>query len=140
MEDKVINKHHKSKTTNNDKESFLDELKRNFKKGIKSFFLFLEDKFDGLFSVTAFFVIVYLAAWSLNAIMGYKFDLKAILELFFVIVGKDVATHGIDSALNSKRGVMPEKPTHIYSDLSDTITTSSFKEEDDKSSLTSSKS
>lgn len=64
-----------------------------------------------IFTSTSFFVIVYLLAWWANSNMGYNFNLDDLLYLYYIVIGKNVVTYGIDSVANSKRGSMPTKPT-----------------------------
>ena len=64
-----------------------------------------------VFTSTSFFVIVYLLAWWANSRMGYNFNLDDLLYLYYIVIGKNVVTYGIDSVANSKRGSMPTKPT-----------------------------
>lgn len=64
-----------------------------------------------VFTSTSFFVIVYLLAWWANSRMGYNFNLDDLLYLYYIVIGKNVVTYGIDSVANSKRGYMPIKPT-----------------------------
>lgn len=54
-------------------------------------------------------MIVYLAGWVANAVTDYKFDMTALLNLYYVLIGKEVCTHGINSALNSQKGTMPDE-------------------------------
>ena len=64
-----------------------------------------------IFTSTSFFVIVYLLAWWANSNMGYNFNLDDLLYWYYIVIGKNVVTYGIDSVANSKRGSMPTKPT-----------------------------
>lgn len=60
-------------------------------------------------TLSAIFMIVYLAGWVANAVTDYKFDMTVLLNLYYVIIGKEVCTHGINSALNSQKGTMPDE-------------------------------
>lgn len=73
-------------------------------------------------SWTTYFVIMYTLALFANGYYGYHFDTNDILFAYGVIAGKNVISHGINSTLNSPRGVMPtqnriedDKPVKAYS-------------------------
>lgn len=62
-------------------------------------------------NTTGFFIAVYLAGWSINAIYSnIHFDLASLRDFYLMIIGKDVATHGVNSLLNSPKGLMPGQP------------------------------
>ena len=60
-------------------------------------------------SWTTYFVIMYTLALFANGYYGYHFDTNDILFAYGVIAGKNVISHGINSALNSPRDVMPTR-------------------------------
>ena len=60
-------------------------------------------------SWTTYFVIMYTLALFANGYYGYHFDTNDILFAYGVIAGKNVISHGINSALNSPRNVMPKQ-------------------------------
>ena len=60
-------------------------------------------------SWTTYFVIMYTLALFANGYYGYHFDTNDILFAYGVIAGKNVISHGINSALNSPRDVMPRR-------------------------------
>ena len=60
-------------------------------------------------SWTTYFVIMYTMALFANGYYGYHFDTNDILFAYGVIAGKNVISHGINSALNSPRDVMPTR-------------------------------
>jgi len=60
-------------------------------------------------SWTTYFVIMYTMALFANGYYGYHFDTNDILFAYGVIAGKNVISHGINSALNSPRNVMPKQ-------------------------------
>ena len=60
-------------------------------------------------SWTTYFVIMYTLALFANVYYGYHFDTNDILFAYGVIAGKNVISHGINSALNSPRDVMPTR-------------------------------
>lgn len=62
----------------------------------------------GIGGYTGVFVFVWLAAWTLNAVWGMRFDLDRLKELFTWVVGYLNATHLIDSKWNSPQGEMPK--------------------------------
>ena len=73
-------------------------------------------------SWTTYFVIMYTLALFTNGYYGYHFDTNDILVAYGVIAGKSVISHGINSALNSPRNVMPmqnkiedDKPVKAHS-------------------------
>ena len=60
-------------------------------------------------SWTTYFVIMYTLALFANGYYGYHFDTNDILFAYGVIASKNVISHGINSALNSPRDVMPTR-------------------------------
>ena len=60
-------------------------------------------------SWTTYFVIMYTLALFANGYYVYHFDTNDILFAYGVIAGKNVISHGINSALNSPRNVMPTR-------------------------------
>lgn len=66
-------------------------------------------------SWTTYFVIMYTLALFANGYYGYHFDTNDILFAYGVIAGKNVISHGINSALNSPRNVMP-RPNRVEND------------------------
>ncbi|WP_196606484.1 hypothetical protein [Pectinatus frisingensis] len=62
-----------------------------------------------LISCTAFFIVIYLVAWTFNGIKGTHFDLSNLSNFYLMIVGKQTAQHGIDSIFNSPKGQQPTK-------------------------------
>lgn len=66
-------------------------------------------------SWTTYFVIMYTLTLFANGYYGYHFDTNDILFAYGVIAGKNVISHGINSALNSPRNVMP-RPNRIEND------------------------
>ena len=79
-------------------------------------------------SWTTYFVIMYTLALFANGYYGYKFDTNDILFAYGVIAGKNVISHGINSALNSPRNVMP-KQNRIEIDEEEPAKAPSHKEE-----------
>jgi predicted phage tail protein len=57
---------------------------------------------------TAFFVIIYLVAWSCNAIYALKFDLGALQSMYLTVIMPMLLKHGTDSIYNSNKGDMPK--------------------------------
>ena len=61
-----------------------------------------------IINCTAFFVVVFLAAWILNGMYNnIHFDLSSLTNFYLLIVGKQAASHTIDSVFNSDRGQPP---------------------------------
>ena len=60
-------------------------------------------------SWTTYFVIMYTLTLFANGYYGYHFDTNDILFAYGVIAGKNVISHGINSALNSPRDMMPTR-------------------------------
>lgn len=56
----------------------------------------------------ALFIFIYLGAWAANGMMGTKFDLPQLVDLFQWLVGYDLTKHATNSVFNSPRGVSPE--------------------------------
>ena len=79
-------------------------------------------------SWTTYFVIMYTMALFANGYYGYHFDTNDILFAYGVIAGKNVISHGINSALNSPRNVMP-KQNRIEIDEEEPAKAPSHKEE-----------
>lgn len=69
---------------------------------------FLKIPISGIFTSSAFFIVVYVIGWTFNAIGKYHFDLSSLLDLYYVVIGKNVIMHGINSKFNSNSGVMPK--------------------------------
>ena len=63
-----------------------------------------------ILNCTAFFIVIYLVGWCLNAMYStIHFDLTALRDFYIMIAGKDVATHSVNSIFNSARGQDPGK-------------------------------
>ena len=61
-----------------------------------------------IINCTAFFVVVFLVAWILNGMYNnIHFDLSSLTNFYLLIVGKQAASHTIDSVFNSGRGQPP---------------------------------
>lgn len=61
-----------------------------------------------IINCTAFFVVVFLVAWILNGMYNnIHFDLSSLTNFYLLIVGKQTASHTIDSVFNSDRGQQP---------------------------------
>ena len=61
-----------------------------------------------IINCTAFFVVVFLVAWILNGMYNnFHFDLSSLTNFYLLIVGKQTASHTIDSVFNSDRGQPP---------------------------------
>lgn len=61
-----------------------------------------------IINCTAFFVVVFLVAWILNGMYNnIHFDLSSLTNFYLLIVGKQTASHTIDSVFNSDRGQPP---------------------------------
>ena len=58
---------------------------------------------------TAFFVLIFLAAWIINGIYQTRFDLASLQNFYLMVVAKQQVQHGIDSVFNSQRGEQPNK-------------------------------
>ncbi len=58
---------------------------------------------------TAFFVLIFLAAWIINGIYQTRFDLASLQNFYLMVVAKQQVQHGIDSVFNSQRGEQPAK-------------------------------
>ena len=58
---------------------------------------------------TAFFVLIFLAAWIINGIYQTRFDLASLQNFYLMVVAKQQVQHGIDSVFNSQRGELPMK-------------------------------
>ncbi|MDR3562322.1 MAG: hypothetical protein P4N59_12940 [Negativicutes bacterium] len=59
----------------------------------------------GLF--TAVFVILWLTAWTLNAVENTHFDLNSLRDMYVWLMTQLNATHAINSIWNSPKGAMP---------------------------------
>lgn len=57
---------------------------------------------------TASFIVVYLIAWTCNAIYSLKFDLGALQGMYLTVIMPMLVKHGTDSVYNSEKGKMPE--------------------------------
>lgn len=62
-----------------------------------------------LISYTAFFIVIFLAAWFSNGYYGTHFDLTALMSFYGVLVAKNVGIHITDSVYNSPRDQSPKK-------------------------------
>lgn len=60
-----------------------------------------------MLSCTAFFICIYLIAWTANGMFGYHFDLNALQNFYMLIVGKQLGEHSINSMFNSPTGQKP---------------------------------
>ena len=61
-----------------------------------------------IINCTAFFVVVFFVAWILNGMYNnIHFDLSSLTNFYLLIVGKQTASHTIDSVFNSDRGQPP---------------------------------
>jgi hypothetical protein len=57
---------------------------------------------------TAFFVVVYLTGWVLNAIYpNIHFDLTSLRDFYLMVIGKQTLEHSVNSVFNSNKGAMP---------------------------------
>lgn len=65
---------------------------------------YIGDKFKSYTCIVGFFVIVWVATWFSNGLIGTKFDLNSLREFFFAIVAK----YGIDSYFNTNKGEAPK--------------------------------
>lgn len=63
----------------------------------------------GIGLYTALFVVIYLLAWSLNAVKGTHFDLDRLRDIYIWLMTQLNATHAVNSIFNSPSGMMPEK-------------------------------
>ena len=62
-----------------------------------------------MLNCTAFFVIIYLLGWFLNAIYAnLHFDLASLRDFYLMVIGKQSIDHGVNSIFNSNKGVMPK--------------------------------
>jgi len=62
-----------------------------------------------MLNCTAFFVIIYLLGWFLNAIYAnLHFDLASLRDFYLIVIGKQGLDHGVNSIFNSNKGVMPK--------------------------------
>ncbi len=59
----------------------------------------------GVFTVV--FVVIWLTAWTLNAVKNTHFDLNSLRDMFIWLMTQLNATHAINSIWNSPRGNMP---------------------------------
>ena len=58
-----------------------------------------------ILNCSAFFIIVYLIGWVLNGVYNtLHFDLTALRDFYLMVIGKDVATHSVNSIFNSGFG------------------------------------
>lgn len=70
-----------------------------------------------ILNCTAFFIIVYLIGWVLNGVYNtLHFDLTALRDFYLMVIGKDVATHSVNSIFNSDRGQPYQPPSQIKRD------------------------
>ncbi|HMM20554.1 MAG TPA: hypothetical protein PKA10_07420 [Selenomonadales bacterium] len=58
-------------------------------------------------AVTIVFVIIWLTAWTLNALKNTHFDLNSLKDMYIWLMTQMNATHAINSIWNSPRGNLP---------------------------------
>lgn len=70
---------------------------------------FLKNLLSNMLGCTAFFVVVYLIAWGLNAVYAnLHFDLGSLRDFYLMVIGKQTADHTVNSVFNSGKGLMPK--------------------------------
>jgi hypothetical protein len=60
---------------------------------------------------TGLFVIIWLVAWTLNAVKNTHFDLNSFKEMYVWLMTQLNLTHAVNSIWNSPKGTMPP-PEH----------------------------
>jgi hypothetical protein len=63
--------------------------------------------------ITIVFLLIWLTAWTLNALKNTHFDLNSLRDMYIWLMTQLNATHAINSVFNSPRGNMPrwEEPS-----------------------------
>jgi hypothetical protein len=59
---------------------------------------------------TVVFVLIWLVAWTLNAVESTRFDLTSLRDMYIWLMTQLNATHAINSIWNSPKGVIPLIP------------------------------
>lgn len=57
---------------------------------------------------TTLFILIWFAAWTLNAIKGTHFDLNSLRDMYIWLMTQLNATHAINSIWNSRKDEMPD--------------------------------
>jgi len=59
--------------------------------------------------ITAVFLVIWIVAWTLNAVKNTHFDLNSLRDMYIWLMTQLNATHAINSFLNSPKGMMPAR-------------------------------
>lgn len=60
-------------------------------------------------SLTIIFILLFVVGFAANGLYAQKFDLTALTTFYGAVATRAVVKHGIDSALNSSKGEMPNQ-------------------------------